>query len=69
MKIFRIDGQPSRDDECEHGFRRFEKCAHCLAADNARLRWDNERLRRALDDIEFWIADYIPRIRRRLEDK
>lgn len=38
MKTFRADGQPSRDDECEHGFRRFEKCPHCLEAENERLR-------------------------------
>ena len=38
MKIFRIDGQPSRDDECEHGLRRFEKCPHCLADEIERLR-------------------------------
>lgn len=38
MKMFRADGQPSRDDECEHGFRRFEKCPHCLETENERLR-------------------------------
>ena len=38
MNTFRIDGQPSRDDTCEHDYRRFEKCPHCLAVEIERLR-------------------------------
>lgn len=35
---FRSDGAPSRDDTCGHDYRRFEKCPHCLEAENERLR-------------------------------
>jgi hypothetical protein len=38
MSTFRADGASSRDDTCEHEYRRFEKCPHCLAAENERLR-------------------------------
>jgi len=38
MSTFRADGAPSRDDTCEHDYRRFEKCPHCLAALTDRLQ-------------------------------
>lgn len=57
MKIFRIDGQPSRDDECEHGFRRFEKCPHCLADEIERLRAALEELLCEAEDIFVCMAD------------
>ena len=62
MKMFRADGAPSRDDTCEHDYRRFEKCPHCLAAENERLREalqfiaDNWRDNKITLDTFYWKA-------------
>jgi hypothetical protein len=59
MSTFRADGAPSRDDTCEHDYRRFEKCPHCLAAENERLREALARIVTTPDntgDTLRWIA-------------